>query len=201
MKNNELYVNDGHCEWKYVFPEHFEFIHEEILDLLESKLNTVRWNWEKGRLSNDLCNFIVRVGGLSSDMATCEKLCIKDFTDAVCHRYGMYEHSELLGKTKNVPPQSPPTKLQSTERGFSYHKFKDSYGHQCTLQESSSVSPRIWLGIDKPELTVFEDDSMGKYIVTSLPKNWMVDTRMHLSPEQVRELLPLLQKFADTGEL
>jgi hypothetical protein len=104
MKNNELYVYDGHCEWKYVFPEHFEFIHEEILDLLESKLNTVRWNWKKGRTPEDQCNYIVRAGGLSSDMATCEELCIKDFVDVVCHLYGMYEHSELLGKTKKCTP-------------------------------------------------------------------------------------------------
>jgi hypothetical protein len=29
----------------------------------------------------------------------------------------------------------------------------------------------------------------------------MVDSRMHLSREQVAELLPILQKFVDTGEL
>ena len=59
----------------------------------------------------------------------------------------------------------------------------------------------IWLGIDKPKLTVFENENMGKYIETVLPKTWMVDSRMHLSREQVAELLPILQKFVDTGEL
>jgi len=50
-------------------------------------------------------------------------------------------------------------------------------------------------------LTVFENEDMGKYIETVLPKTWMVDSRMHLSREQVAELLPILQKFVDTGEL
>lgn len=92
--------------------------------------------------------------------------------------------------------------LERNQRGFEYGKFKDSYNNECSIQKSSSaMDDFIWLGIDKPKLTVFEDENMGKYIKTILPKNWIVDSRMHLSREQVAKLLPILQKFVDTGEL
>ncbi len=45
------------------------------------------------------------------------------------------------------------------------------------------------------------DDSMGKYIETTVPKNWMINSRMHLTRDQVAELLPHLQRFVETGEL
>jgi len=58
----------------------------------------------------------------------------------------------------------------------------------------------IWLGIDNPSLTVFEENT-GKYVTTPMPKTFQVSTRMHLTRDMVAELLPLLQKFVDTGEL
>ena len=92
--------------------------------------------------------------------------------------------------------------IEATERGFKVGKFRDSYNNDCSIQKSSSaMDDYIWLGIDKPKLTVFEDENMGKYINTVLPKNWMVDSRMHLSRKQVAELLPALQKFVETGDL
>lgn len=92
--------------------------------------------------------------------------------------------------------------LERNQRGFEKGKFKDSYNNECSIQKSSAaMDDFIWLGIDKPKLTVFENENMGKYIETVLPKTWMVDSRMHLSREQVAELLPILKKFVDTGEL
>jgi hypothetical protein len=92
--------------------------------------------------------------------------------------------------------------ISKTQRGFGIGKFKDSYGNDCSIQKSSSASDDfIWIGIDNPKLTVFEDENMGKYISTSLPKNWMVDSRMHLSRNQVAQLLPALQRFVERGEL
>ena len=92
--------------------------------------------------------------------------------------------------------------LGRNQRGFEIGKFKDSYNNECSIQKSSvAMDDFIWLGIDKPKLIVFENENMGKYIETVLPKTWMVHSRMHLSREQVAELLPILQKFVDTGEL
>lgn len=66
-----------------------------------------------------------------------------------------------------------------TERGFLRVLFTDRYGEACSLQESSLASePAIWLGLDGP-----------------------AGQRMHLTQEQVRELLPLLTRFAGTGML
>lgn len=36
---------------------------------------------------------------------------------------------------------------------------------------------------------------------TELPKTWRVHSKMHLSRNQVAELLPILQKFVETGEI
>ena len=92
--------------------------------------------------------------------------------------------------------------LRTTQRGFEIANFEDSYKLPCSIQKSSKADDDyIWLGIDKTMLTVFKDENKGQHIVTELPANWSVDTRMHLSREQVEQLLPLLQKFVETGDL
>jgi hypothetical protein len=72
-------------------------------------------------------------------------------------------------------------------RGFMYGEFKDRYGESCSIQESSlATEAAIWFGPNantKPH--------MG---MTAAP-------RMHLTQEQVAELLPILQHFVDTGRL
>ncbi|URY12440.1 hypothetical protein [Shigella phage ESh20] len=47
-------------------------------------------------------------------------------------------------------------KVQPTIRGFSYTEFKDSNGEVCTLQESSSYEPRIWLGAKEVSVKISE---------------------------------------------
>lgn len=61
-----------------------------------------------------------------------------------------------------------------TQRGFGRYNFVDDYGAECSLQRSSSGT-RIWLGCN--------------------------DNRMHLNVEQVKALLPILQKFVETGDI
>lgn len=72
--------------------------------------------------------------------------------------------------------------FEPTSRGFLRGDFEDSYGQKCSLQESSADFNAIWLGVNI--------DADGK---ESSP--------MHLTQEQVRELLPHLQKFVETGKL
>ena len=92
--------------------------------------------------------------------------------------------------------------INHTQRGFAIGKFTDRYGNECSLQKSSlAEEDAIWFGVDRPRLTIFENETKGRYIVTDMPKNFDVDSRMHLTQEQVKELLPYLQKFAETGEL
>ena len=92
--------------------------------------------------------------------------------------------------------------LEKNQRGFENGKFTDLYGEKCSIQKSSlATDDAIWLGIDKPKLTVFENEQRGNYLVAEMPKNFSVSSRMHLNREQVAELLPILQKFVETGEL
>lgn len=77
--------------------------------------------------------------------------------------------------------------FKNTERGFSRIDFDDLYGERCSLQKSSlATEDAIWLGQNDP--TVHKPTGS-------------MSCRMHLSQEDVRWLLPILQHFADTGEL
>lgn len=90
----------------------------------------------------------------------------------------------------------------STTDGGLIGKFKDRYGNQCSIQKSNlGTEDAIWFGIDSPKLRVFETPSLGKYMLVDMPANFSVDTRMHLTKDQIKELLPILTKFAETGEL
>lgn len=92
--------------------------------------------------------------------------------------------------------------VDKTARNFSIVKFQDQYGQNCSLQKSSlATEDAIWFGTDVDKLVIFENENMGKYIETDLPKTFSVNSRMHLTQSQVKELLPLLQKFAETGDL
>lgn len=91
--------------------------------------------------------------------------------------------------------------MEKTNRGFSIDKFMDLYGEECSIQKSSlATEDAIWIGVDNPKLTVFEENK-GKYINTPMPECFMVSSRMHLNRDQVADLIPILQAFVDTGEL
>lgn len=93
-------------------------------------------------------------------------------------------------------------KVEITPRGFMLIKFEDSYMNSCSLQKSSAaMQDCIWFGLNKSKLTVFENSSHGKYVTCEMPDNFSVDTRMHLTREQVAELLPYLVRFVETGDL
>lgn len=76
-------------------------------------------------------------------------------------------------------------KLRQTNRNFDIIEFVDRYGKECSLQKSSlATEDAIWFGCN--EGLHFEGKCMA---------------RMHLTQEQVAELLPYLQHFIETGEL
>jgi hypothetical protein len=90
--------------------------------------------------------------------------------------------------------------LRMTPRGFSRIEFTDRYGIQCSLQESSlATEAAIWFGVNNanPQVCI-----PGKgWTPVPLPEGTVCTDRMHLTQDMVRELLPLLQQFAETGEL
>lgn len=91
-------------------------------------------------------------------------------------------------------------KFETTNRGFAVATFTDRYGAVCSLQKSSLAGEdAIWLG---------PNDADPKYLVPGegwkpfkLPDGLSLTTRMHLTQEHVRALLPALTLFAETGEL
>lgn len=73
--------------------------------------------------------------------------------------------------------------FSKTNRGFGLVTFKDLYGDECSLQESSLATEAcIWLGMDKPKEV--EGTVLG---------------RMHLNQKQAKSLIKLLNFFVKTG--
>lgn len=65
-------------------------------------------------------------------------------------------------------------KIEETGRGFGQGYFVDRNGMACTIQESSiATEPCIWLGISPDQ--------------------------MQLTLENAADLIPLLQRFVETG--
>lgn len=98
-----------------------------------------------------------------------------------------------------------------TQRGFAHIEFYDKYDAKCSLQKSSlATEDAIWFGVDDADPSIMASDAESVGIETSekfgwikypIPKSVLLNTRMHLTREQVAELLPTLQKFVDTGEI
>jgi hypothetical protein len=96
-------------------------------------------------------------------------------------------------------------KIKKTKRGFATAEFLDKNGNGCSLQQSSSaVEDAIWLGIDNANPQILASKVMDGgtgWVKYPLSEDILLTTRMHLNIAQVKELLPLLQKFVDTGEI
>jgi hypothetical protein len=96
-----------------------------------------------------------------------------------------YEKSHVK-QYKKLPIKTCCFQKTKTERGFSIITFKDYYDAECSIQKSSlATKDAIWIGINDSGPKVLSSNS----------------TRMHLTREQVDELLPILQNFVDTGEI
>lgn len=98
-----------------------------------------------------------------------------------------------------------------TDRGFPVITFTDRYGDQCSIQESSlATEAAIWIGLDDANPQIMwadakasgvETDATCGWVPYPIPKEVLLSTRMHLTQEQVADLIPVLQHFADTGRL
>lgn len=98
-----------------------------------------------------------------------------------------------------------------TNRGFAIRHFTDRYGLPCSLQESSlATEAAIWLGIDDAQPKVLaseaalggvENEKTTGWVDYPIPDNVQLITRMHLTKSMVKKLLPVLQKFVETGHI
>lgn len=105
--------------------------------------------------------------------------------------------------------------MNKTQRGFNIEEFTDLYGAKCSLQKSSlATEDAIWLGVNNADPKIMSSDAIrmglkertfteedNGWTSYDIPEEVLMTTRMHLSREQVKELLPILKKFVKTGEL
>lgn len=104
-----------------------------------------------------------------------------------------------------------------TERKFSFWNFTDKFGHSCSLQKSSCMAEAgneaVWFGVDNdgefqilPHGTEAQDKHGFGWQEKNLKELYpncsvLVSSRMHLTQNMVKMLLPALTHFAKTGEL
>ena len=99
--------------------------------------------------------------------------------------------------------------MEKTDRGFDLKNFSDWNDEKCSLQKSSiATEDCIWLGVTEPtvkalakELHPERADELNGWLNVPLPECACVSGRMHLTQDMVKELLPHLIKFAETGDL
>lgn len=90
--------------------------------------------------------------------------------------------------------------IENTSRGFACGEFTDQYGEACSIQKSSlATDDCIWLGINDVQPKTLIKGEGWKDI--ELPTDALCSGRMHLTREMAADLIPLLQKFVETGEL
>ena len=96
-------------------------------------------------------------------------------------------------------------KISQTHRGFDIIEFEDRYEAKCSLQKSSLVTEdAIWLGVVKAKPKILASKVMEGgtgWVDYPLPEDVSISTSMHLTREQVKELLPHLELFVNTGEI
>ncbi len=95
--------------------------------------------------------------------------------------------------------------LKKTGRGFPICEFTDHYDHKCSLQKSSlATEDAVWLGVDDadPKIMASKTEAGGTgWVDYPIPEHVSLTTRMHLTREQIAELLPYLARFVKTGEI
>ena len=94
-------------------------------------------------------------------------------------------------------------KKSKTNRGFGLIEFKDEKGVPCSIQMSSIATDEcIWIGCDDADPQIFiphGNPSWRKLEKPAAAQDWIFNTRMHLNRKQVAKIIPILQKFVETG--
>lgn len=93
-----------------------------------------------------------------------------DWTPSICHC------QTSLNELAKYGQEGLALTWDATGRGFTIGEFRDLYGQECTIQESSSAEHEaIWFGVG--------------------------GCRMHLTSDQVRGLIKVLRSFTREGDL
>ena len=85
-------------------------------------------------------------------------------------------------------------KIEFTQRGFARIEFTDQCDERCSVQDSSIADgPCIWLGVDT--VNVEEWRHIPGADLRAIP------ARMHLNQDMAAQLIPMLQRFVETGSV
>lgn len=103
-----------------------------------------------------------------------------------------------------------------TARDFEFQYFDDDYRVKCSIQESSSVEPHIWLGVDEPEIKMMYKDAQAAglnlkkdapesndlgWCTYPLPEGARNFSRMYLNQKQAKKLVKELRYWIRHGKL
>lgn len=90
-------------------------------------------------------------------------------------------------------------KFNKTNRGFSHISFKDRYKVKCNIQKSSLATENaFWIGVEDANPIILASDCSKLGVKTDKDSGWIkydipnevsLTTRMHLTQDQVIELL------------
>ena len=108
-----------------------------------------------------------------------------------------------------------PLQTEFTNRGFANIEFTDRYGAKCSVQKSSlATEDAIWFGINDADPKIMASDAIrmglkpreggekdNGWVKFEIPEEVSLSTRMHLTVDQVKALLPVLRHFVKHGEL
>lgn len=92
-----------------------------------------------------------------------------------------------------------------TDSGFGYYNFTDRGGNECRILKSSlATEDCIWIGADDIGLKHFIPGIgwQDVKLETKIPnESYIANNHMQLTIDNVKQLLPILQKFVETGEI
>lgn len=115
------------------------------------------------------------------------------------YRDALEEVTKALRVQQAIPVEELET--QVTPRGFGIINFKDRYGIDCSIQNSSAAMfDAIWFGVDTASAHPIVQVG-GEWVKVDLPEDAITRSRMHLTREQVASLLPALLKFVVEGKI
>jgi len=95
-------------------------------------------------------------------------------------------------------------KKSQTNRGFDLIEFEDDRGTPCSIQESGSVLPAVWIGVNDPSPKIMASQAKAFGISTvetsgfvpyPIPKEVSLTTRMFLTKPQLREFIDELERY------
>lgn len=112
---------------------------------------------------------------------------------------------------KEEKSKSNPIRVQRNLCNFETAYFKDFYEHECLVEKSTIADDEcIWLGIKEADPQIMakhahkygiKTESSVGWVKYDIPEEVLLTTKMHLNREQVKELLPILINFVETGNL